>query len=160
MHDFPQPPLPWKSHPLVRSGGLVGAGFADDTDMLLVVTHDGRGVIDCLSGTLIARDSDPDFPLDEDSLKVAGIGPLAGQQITIAGEIYGGSLLNTTNDGWALTGKLTNSSNDVVTLAPPPDTGDDFKFTDFIPEIRVFGFSPTGRSFIIGTGADVSIFAR
>jgi len=143
------------------AGGLIGAGSARDADLLLVVTHDGRGVVDCVTGQLVARDRDPDFPLDEDSREVPGIGPLADEVVAIAGEIYGGALLQATHDGWRLTGHLSNSADDVVQLLPP-DAGmaDPEAFTGFIPEIRVFGFSPTGRSFVIGTGAAVYTFAR
>lgn len=136
-------------------------GFADDTDLLLVATHDGLGVIDCMTGQLLARDPDPSFPFNEKSRKAEGIGPLAGKSITIAGEIYGGNLLQATNDGWHLIGHLSNSSDDVIQLIPPADDPSKAEiFTDFVPEIRVFGFSPTGRSFVIGTGAEVFIFAR
>ncbi|GGZ04193.1 hypothetical protein GCM10011614_18990 [Novosphingobium colocasiae] len=79
----------------------------------------------------------------------------------IAGPIYGGTLSTETQDGWRLSGRLTNSSNDVVILIPPTEeTGEPSTFTSFVPEVRVFGFSPTGRSFVIGTGAEVYTFAR
>jgi hypothetical protein len=157
-------PAPWTSRNIIRAGGLVGLGFGASSDLLLVVTHDGRGVIDCLTGELLARDPDPIYPLDEESREVTGIGPIADQEIVIAGDVYGGSLLQSTEDGWSLTGTLTNQSNDVLTLTPPPaEAGQQYEkvqFSDFVPEIRVFGFSPTGRSFVIGTGAEVTIFAR
>ncbi|UYY76724.1 hypothetical protein [Sphingomonas sp. R1] len=126
-----------------------------------MATHDGRGVVDCTTGELLARDDDPLFPFDEDTRTAQGIGPLADQEVTIAGPIYGGTLPTETQDGWRLSGRLTNSSNDVVVLLPPTqETGEPSTFTGFIPEVRVFGFSPTGRSFVIGTGAEVYTFAR
>lgn len=136
-------------------------GFAEDTDLLLVATHDGRGVIDCITGQLVARDPDPSFTFDEERRTVEGIGPLAGKGITIAGVIYGGALPHETDDGWRLMGYLSNSSDDLVQLLPPSGApGEMATFTDFVPEVRVFGFSPTGRSFVIGTGAEVFTFAR
>lgn len=90
-----------------------------------------------------------------------GIGPLAGQEILIAGGIYGGALAKATDDGWRLEGELSNSSDDKIQLLPPIDIDCEPRtFTGFIPEPRVFGFSPTGRSFVIGTGAEVFTFAR
>ena len=151
----------WPTRHIVRAGGLFGLGFVDGSDLLLIATHDGRGVVDCISGEMIARDPDPSFPFDESSLKVEGIGPIAGQEIRIAGAIYGGSLLQVTDDGWRLTGQLSNSSEDVIQLFAPACALDEpGTFTGFVPEVRVFGFSPTGCSFVIGTGAEVFIFAR
>lgn len=136
-------------------------GFAAVSDLLLVATHDGRSVIDCATGELLARDADPFFSFDESKRTAKGIGPLAEQEILIAGPIYGGALPDRTQDDWRLSGHLTDSSNDVLTLLPPTnDASAPSSFTGFIPEIRVFGFSPTGRSFIIGTGAEVYTFAR
>jgi hypothetical protein len=104
------------------------------------------------------------FPFDEQSRKVPGIGPPAGFEVVIAGEVYGGTLPNGTADGWGLQGELSNSSDDILWLMPPGSGPGVLKeptmFTDFIPEMRVFGFSPTGRSFVIGTGAEILIFAR
>ncbi len=151
----------WPIRHVIRTGGLFGVGFADGSDLLLIATHDGRGVVDCVSGETVARDPDPSFPFDEDSLMAEGIGPLAGQEIPIAGEIYGGALPRTTLDGWRLTGDLSNSSDDEIQLLAPNGTArEPGKFFGFVPEIRVFGFSPTGRSFVIGTGAEVFTFAR
>lgn len=151
----------WPTRHVARAGGLFGVGFASGSDLLLIATHDGRGVIDCLSGELLARDPDPSFPFDEQGRMVEGIGPLAGQEILIAGEIYGGALPQATDDGWRLEGELSNSSNDKIQLLPPIDIDCEPRtFTGFIPEPRVFGFSPTGRSFVIGTGAEVFTFAR
>ena len=157
-------PAPWTAQPITWAGGIIGVGFARETDLLLVATHDGRGVVNCLTGEMIARDRDPSFLLDEKTRKVPGIGPLAGEEIVIAGKIYGGTLSNKTKDGWVLRGELSNRSDDSIWLLPPIDDVNTITrpmlFTGFIPEIRVFGFSPTGRCFIIGTGAEVFSFAR
>jgi hypothetical protein len=150
----------WKSRHVVRAGGLFGLGFADDNDLLLVATHDGRGVVDCITGELVARDADPSFPFDEGSRTAQGIGPIAGRDVVIAGEVFGGTLPSSTSDGWSLIGKLSNSTTDVLRLTSPENPSNPVELTGFVPEVRVFGFSPTGRSFVIGTGAEVFTFAR
>lgn len=151
----------WPARHIVRAGGLFGVGFAANTDLLLVATHAGRGVIDCVSGELVARDRDPSFPFDEQSRRAEGIGPIGGQEIPLAGEIYGGTLSHETNDGWRLVGQLSNNSDDVIQLIAPIGTSNEAgTFTGFVPEVRAFGFSPTGRSFVIATGAEVFTFAR
>ncbi|WCK02612.1 hypothetical protein [Agrobacterium tumefaciens] len=114
-----------------------------------------------MSGELVARDRNERFLFDERSRKVEGIGPLAGQEILIAGEVFGGSLPRTTDDGWRLTRYLSNGGDDIIQLFTPIGNADEMgTFTDFVPEVRVFGFSPTGKSFVIGTGAEVYTFAR
>lgn len=151
----------WPIRHVISAGGLFGVGFAGGSDLLLIATHDGRGVVNCISGELVARDPDPSFPFDEDSRMAEGIGPIAGQEILIAGEIYGGALPRETGDGWQLKGELSNSSDDIIQLIAPNSTACEPRtFTGFVPEIRVFGFSPTGRSFVVGTGAEVFTFAR
>jgi hypothetical protein len=51
-----EPPPPWIASAVHAIGGLTEIGFADDTDLLLVVSHQGRGVLDCHTGQRIARD--------------------------------------------------------------------------------------------------------
>lgn len=146
---------------MVMTGGLVGVGFGAGSDLLLVGTHDGRGIVDCLTGEKVARDRAPVYP-DELTLRLEGIGPLAGTEIAVAG-IFGGSLPLETEDGWVLESVLSNGSDESVRLLPPEELSGSVNpatFEGFIPEIRAFGFSPTGRSFVIATGADISIFAR
>ncbi len=48
----PEPWLPGKQHAI---GGLTEIGYADASDILLVVSSQGRGVFKCLNGELIAR---------------------------------------------------------------------------------------------------------
>src|SRR5262245_9637675 len=97
-----QPPAPWKKATGFAIGGLTEIGYAPGSDLLLVVSGQGRGVFDCISGERIARDYDdsPDF-IDETKLLASGIGPLSGQWIRVGG-LHGGGLPNSTKDGWGL----------------------------------------------------------
>ncbi|CAL9278235.1 hypothetical protein SUDANB5_06766 [Streptomyces sp. SudanB5_2050] len=62
------PPAPWR--PVfdyaygVPVGGLLGIGFASHPasgrDLVMVVSHDGHGLFDAVTGEKIARDRDPD----------------------------------------------------------------------------------------------------
>lgn len=81
----------------------------------MVVSHDGHGLFDAVTGEKIARDRDP---APEDStpdavadLSCPGLGPTTGSRVRIAG-LFGGGLHTTTEDGWTL---------EVVTPAWPND---------------------------------------
>lgn len=167
--DLPasEPPSPWHEATIHFVGGLTDVGFADSSDLLLVISHDGRGLFDCVSGERIARDHSNDFARDTANLLAPGIGPITGQPIRTAG-LYGGGLALTTADGWSLDAAVLTWPIPTLFLSPPgqslygrtftgsPGTtklgGDD--------TIRVFGFSPTGRSFIIGSSSDLIIYNR
>src|SRR5450631_1343055 len=94
------PPPPWKRLAVHAVGGLTEVGFAEDSDCLLVVSSQGRGVIDCRTGERVARDrGEPDGSwYDERRLRAQGIGPLDGQVVRLAG-LHGGGLLTCGRDG-------------------------------------------------------------
>jgi hypothetical protein len=161
-------PQPWRQADRVAVGGLTDVGIADSADLLLVVSQAGRGVLDCRTSALVARDDAGDFPFDVASLLAEGIGPLAGRTIRMSG-LRGGGLAAQTIDGWGLEHHPLSWPHDEFFLAPTGQTmfwqapDQPLKLTKlagFIAEIRAFGFSPTGRTFIIATAADISVFVR
>ena len=44
------PPLPWRRQSTHAIGGLMAVGFGERSDLLLVVSSQGRGVFDCTTG--------------------------------------------------------------------------------------------------------------
>src|SRR5262245_593216 len=160
------PPLPpWARLAVHAIGGLTEVGFADDTDLLLVVSSQGRGVIDCRTGQRVARDrSEPDDSwYDERRLRAFGIGPLEGRLIRLAG-LHGGALLNGGCDGWWVAA-ITLEWPDANLLRGGPWGWIFDEETPFVKlaverELRAFGFSDTGDSFIIATSSDVTVFGR
>lgn len=48
--------MDWKQTLLGSVGGLLNVGFISDTDYLIVVSHNGRGIFECSSGKKVARD--------------------------------------------------------------------------------------------------------
>ena len=95
------PPHPWREAGSHAVGGLTCVGFAPDTDTLLVVSSQGRGVFDCTSGARLDRDCDTDSDYeDEIALEAKGIGPLEGMVIRMSG-LHGGGLPRLTHDGWS-----------------------------------------------------------
>lgn len=94
-------PLPWRPVLDRRTpvGGLQGIGFAvhpeNSHDLVMVVSIDGHGLFDAVTGEKIARERDPDpdteTPDASPDLACPGLGPVAGTQIRIAGLWGGGS---------------------------------------------------------------------
>ena len=68
--------------------------------LLLVVSHQGRGMVDLASGELLARDRHEAGAWFDAARRAAlGIGPLDGAWIGVCG-LAGGRLPDTTADGW------------------------------------------------------------
>jgi len=160
------PPKPWRLIDTFAIGGLRSVGFDRRSELLLIVSAQGRGVIDASSGSKMARDAN-EYYEREQYLEAEGIGPLAGTIVKTAG-ILGGGLPVTTEDMWSL---------EVVTLDWPvsevllfsqgswlygslhgrPDT---FVKLASESELRAAGFSYSGKSLVIATSSEVVIFGR
>ncbi len=160
------PPPPWQLVSSTALGGLLAVGYAEQSDLLLVISSQGRGIFDCLSGVRIARDPTPaERFCDEISLKVKGFGPLEGQTLPIAG-LCGGGLPNSTWDGWHLQAIPLPWPYHRIVLEHPfrsmyQDPSSATCVGDDGPcELRACGFSPTGRSFVIATSCDLTIIGR
>lgn len=159
-------PAPWRVVGGSSIGGLTEVGFADGTDDLLVVSSQGRGIFDCLTGKRIARDPEEVFPNpDESGLTAPGIGKHSSTIFRLAG-LRGGGLAAFTHDGWGL---------DVIHLPWPihvvfitseykgvtDGTGHVMKLCNDEPcTYRAAGFSPTGRSFVVATSGELTIYLR
>lgn len=154
------PPAPWRRSSVFAVGGLFGVGYAADRDLLLVLSSQGRGVFDCLTGEKLARDYDEahDF-FDPIRLTAAGFGPLAGQTVRVGG-LFGGGLPLTTADGWCLEAQARVWPTHSVFLTAPGARESVCVGEDGACELRACGFSETGRSFVIATSCDLTVFAR
>jgi hypothetical protein len=120
--------------------------------LLLVVSHQGRGDIDCVTGNRLARDEEETGSwFDASRPAVQGIGPLAGQWIEVAG-LSGGHLPTETTDGW-----LARRADQGVLLSGPMGTRMLVPETE---EIRVFGFSPDGAALVVGSSPSLTIVWR
>ncbi|MEU9996722.1 hypothetical protein [Streptomyces sp. NPDC050848] len=168
------PPTPWRSvfQPYAAVGGLLGIGFGVDPrsghDLVMVVSSDGHGLFDAVSGEKIARDRDPedDIP-DGADLSCPGLGPLTGRRVRIAG-LYGGGLHATAHGGWNVDAVAPAWPNHRVLLAT--DGGAPYRgphgetwwhvFDATWSELRAVGFSPSGRTLAVATSSDLSLWTR
>jgi hypothetical protein len=143
---------PWKKVADVAIGGLTEVGFVPGSALLLVVSHQGRGLVSLATGDRVARDRQETGSWFDASRPAAlGIGPLDGQWMEVAG-LAGGRLPVTTADGWQ-----ARSARRGVALAGPAGESAEVSEPE---EIRAFGFSPDGAIFIIASSPSVVIFRR
>ncbi|MET9501104.1 hypothetical protein ABZY42_05105 [Streptomyces sp. NPDC006622] len=172
----PAPP-PWR--PVLGScaavGGLLGIGFAvhpdSGDDLVMVVSHDGHGLFDAVTGEKIARDRDPapqdSTPDESDDLSCPGLGPIAGRRVRIAG-LFGGGLHTGTADGWTVevvqpawpSERVLLSRHDAV-----PHRGRHGETWWHIlhanySTFRAAGFSPSGRTLAVATSSDLTLWNR
>ncbi|RYD75714.1 MAG: hypothetical protein EOP84_17875 [Verrucomicrobiaceae bacterium] len=162
-----QVPEPWRRAGVFAIGGLTDVGFADDTDLLLVLSSQGRGIYDCTTGERVERDRSEDFPHDPANLIAPGFGILEGVSVRTAG-MYGGGLCRVTADGWSVECVTLHWPEEILLLVEPwhsiyadPARGKaEFHRLATEHEVRAFGFSPTGRSLVIATSSDVTVFTR
>jgi hypothetical protein len=159
-------PDPWRLVTIVAVGGLRSVGSDRESENLLVVSSQGRGVIDCLTGEKVARDY-KEFYEDETSLEAQGIGILSDRTIRMSG-LFGGGLLRITQDGWQVECVTLRWPEQMLILLSPDShlygsiTGGSDTITKLFEDscIRAYGFSYTGKSLIIATTSDVTVFAR
>ena len=170
LRDTPvsTPPRPRKLSTNAAVGGLTEIGFLSSTDYLLVVSSSGRGLFDCVSGEKLCRDPTPQHKGDwyaPQELLAEGIGPASGRLIAIAG-LHGGGLPTTTVDGWSLTRVAPDWPLESIFLEPP---GKDVMYERHTAacakiaqdyESRAFGFSPTGKCFVIACSHGIFVYTR
>jgi hypothetical protein len=159
-------PYPWKLVATFAVGGLRSVGFDRESENLLIVSSQGRGVIDCLTGEKVARDYE-EFYENETSLEAQGIGILSDRTIRMSG-LFGGGLPSITEDGWRIECVTLKWPEQMLILLPPSShlygsvTGHPDTMTKIFEDscIRAYGFSYTGKSLIIATTSDVTVFVR
>jgi hypothetical protein len=107
----------------------------------------------------VARDSDDNDGFDPILLTADGIGPLAGQSVRVAG-LFGGGLPRTTHDGWFLEAQARAWPTHSIYLRAPHTREPVCAGEDGACMLQAYGFSETGRSFVIATCCDVTTFTR
>jgi hypothetical protein len=142
----------WKKIAYVAVGGLTEVGFVPGCSLLMVVSHQGRGIVDLVSGQRVARDrQETGSRLDAARPAVLGIGPVDGQWIEVAG-LAGGRLPAATADGW----QVRRTAQGVSLSGPAGET----VAVQEAEEIRAFGFSPDGQAFIVASSPGLAVFQR
>ncbi|MFP7486257.1 hypothetical protein SFC65_19025 [Priestia filamentosa] len=158
-------PVGWTYKGSFNVGGFEYFGFDESSDLLLVVSSDGRGIIDLAKAEKVARDHTEDFYLDESLLICKGFDILKDKSIKLAGK-YGGS-------GLPIRSKFGDSLRRVSPLFPCEDIIYQPAFEDCFVEgynkncVRIyrgflycFGFSYSGNYFAIADDNGISFWER
>ena len=159
-------PEPWSIVGAFAVGGLTEIGFVPNSDDLLVVSSQGRGLFDAASGEKLSRDDEAFFDNPDSTGQTApGIGRARDAIVPLAG-LLGGGLPRITRDGWMI---------DVIQLPWPrhglflssnfkpcyDDSGNSWKICeDGACEYRMAGFSPSGRAFVFASSCELVIYGR
>ncbi len=159
-------PDPWKLIATIAVGGLTDVGFHHSSDLLLLVSNT-RGLVDCTTGEVQSMDRNANFAFDTANLEVDGIGSLEGQKIRVSG-LHGGGLAKSCTGGWSIDRNPTAWPQEQLFLFPDWETlwsvnkaktSHAVKIGGF-DELRAFGFSPTGKSLVVATSSEVTIYGR
>lgn len=138
-------------------GGLLGAGNVRGSEHWLVASRAGLGLLDAETGALLARDASLPKGYPEST---RGIGSASGTHVRICG-LDGGALSLRTPDGWQLSCDMS-----VGIWLTPPGVPADAPSTQLevlrvqLEELRVFGFSESGNSLVLGDARSLYLFAR
>lgn len=146
-------------------GGLEDVGFSKNyPDLLLILSSQGRGVLDCKSEKIIARDRDYEADyMNFEKLIAKGIGPIADEEVPVSG-IHGGGLhkylpnavsLEILAPDWPYCKIFLNENNSSIF--------DDQNHSYIIYSFdypHTFGFSPNGKYIIIASSSGVELIKR
>jgi hypothetical protein len=148
-------------------GGLSEIGFSKKhPNLLLVISSQGRGIIDCQRSELIERDYDTNWDwIDLYELTAQGLGILSNEKIMVSG-LHGGGLPLTNKSGDSLLFMATEWPT--VDIIFEPNYKSIYKenqakecfrvFHDY--ELRTYGFSYNGETFVIATSSEINIFSK
>lgn len=172
---------PWRSVVMPMVGGITALGFDRTSEDMLVTSITGQSVMCGVMGEVLYRNREQDG-LDVAALKGTRLDQPATERFDMAG-LFGGALRTQTNDGWSVERIMSGSANlrdalhsDVVNCVLHPqgasihflgpqwdDYTKDRRFNLLAREredIRVFGFSWTGRTLVIATSCDIKVWSR
>ena len=148
-------------------GGLSEIGFSKQySNLLLVISSQGRGVINCESSELLDRDYDTNFDwIDSYELTAKGIGILSNEKVIVSG-LHGGGLPLMNKNGDSLIFMATEWP--IIDIIFEPNFKSIYKedqvkecfeiFHDY--ELRTYGFSYDGKTFVIATSSEINIYRK
>jgi len=148
-------------------GGLSEVGFSKKyPELLLVISSQGRGLIDCSKFELTDRDYDTNWEwINSYELWAIGIGKLSDEKIMVSG-LHGGGLPSSNQEGdfiqfmaidWPIIDLIFEPN--FKSIYKEDEGKDCFRiFHDY--ELRAYGFSFDGKYFITATSSEVNVYRK
>lgn len=170
--DNYQTTTPWIHKTTFAIGGLLNVGYAPNSDLLIVLSSQGEGIFDCIKGEKIAREhNDMDWydRFNKETNTIIGFDCLANIEIPTYGlEGTDNEMLKETSDGWTLTISEPEPEEkpydkyliQKIYLVTPDKKEKIFIEKDGPCELRAYGFSETGNTFIVALSCDLVIYCR
>ncbi len=148
--------MSWEFVKNISVGGLINIGFISNSDFLIVVSHNGRGIFDCSNGEKLARDYAEILNVfDDETGIVDGFDFLSGQKIQTNGLFAGDKLTKETQDDWTL-----ELENEEIILSSKNSLQRFIVGNCELCELKAFGFSDKHKYFVIATSCDLTIHKR
>ena len=161
----------WTHKNTFAIGGLENVGYAPQQDNLIVLSSQGQGIFDCITGEKIVRQhNDTDWwqGFNQTTNSIIGFDILDTIEIPTYG-LYGeDNLPKITNDGWTLTISQPEPDDkpfdqylvQKIYLVSADEKEKVLVAKDGPCELRAFGFSDTGKSFIVALSCELTIYSR
>lgn len=160
----------WQKRNIWAIGGLREIGFKSNSDLLIVLSSQGRGIFDCEKDEKVERDNFDYYmeKWDSDLGIVEGFGILENEKIKCGGFEAPDVIKKETNDNWTVEIRSEIRPNwqkkklkaDVMYLRNRT-TNEKIEIDVFHYGInRGYGFSDTGNSFVVGTSSEITIWNR
>lgn len=160
----------WVQKTTCAVGGLREVGFTKDSKYLMVLSGQGRGIFDALSGEKLIRDHS-DYYMDEwddETAIVRGFEFLDGVEVICGGFEAPNPLRQTTKDGWQiviekekrLDWKQDNVDSTVLYLVNnQQEQSIEIDYSPYGYD-RAIGFSDSGGTFVLATSSEVNIWVK
>ena len=167
-----QSEAPWQLVTRSSAGGAFAAGFDPANEELLVVSANGQGIFDAVTGDRVYRNRE-ESGYDHEKLEAVRLDKPDARPIPMAGD-DGGGLRRTTSDGWTIDNLQINWPTSYSILQQPgasifflgpqwEQRGKDASFRVLVQSEGLpvaFGFSWSGKSLVWLDRSDLIIWTR
>jgi hypothetical protein len=163
----------WNHKNTFAIGGLENIGFAPKQDFLIVLSSQGQGIFNCKTGEKIARQHDDENSnwwdrFNQTTNSIIGFNILENIEIPTCGLYGNDNLTKTTQDGLTLIASEPEPDDKPfekylvkrIYLVSPDKNEKIYVAKDGACELRAFGFSDSGDTFIIALTCDLVIYSR
>ena len=148
----------WEHKNTFAIGGLENVGYIENSDILVVLSAQGIGIFDCEKGVKLYRSNSNYWDDFDQSNSVFKLNENEYKSNVQTYGLYGGDKLpKQSSDGSTVTLDLATRN---ISLQSNNGSPSIIVGNEGPCELRVFGFSSTGRTLIIGTSCEIVIWTK